>query len=36
MNNATSCHVALLFYAFTTFVLMNEKIILLQGDITQT
>ena len=35
MNNATSCHVALLFYAFITFVLMNEKIALVRGDITQ-
>lgn len=34
-NNATSCHVALLFYAFITFVLMNEKIALVRGDITK-
>ena len=37
MHNATSCpDVALLFYAFITFVLMNEKIFLIQGDITKT
>jgi O-acetyl-ADP-ribose deacetylase (regulator of RNase III) len=35
MHNATSCHVALLFYAFVTFVLMNEKIALVRGDITK-